>query len=276
MIKMEFTHLLRLFIVLLSSMNYTRNNNVFNERKVYMTVCVTITNVSKYFHKHVVLDDISLTVQKAKIFGMIGPSGCGKTTLIKVIVGMLKPEQGEVTVLDQQVPQFELLKKIGYMAQSDALYTDLTGQDNLQFFAKLYGFSKKQREQQIAYAAEIVQLTNELKRKVQDYSGGMKRRLSLAIALIQNPEILILDEPTVGIDPALKKIIWKELERLRDEEQKTIFITTHVMDEAEKCDELALMREGKIIAQGMPEALKTQFEADNFDDVFLKVGGHLS
>ncbi len=273
---MEFTHLLRLFIVLLSSMNYTRNNNVFNERKEYMTVCVTITNVSKYFHKHVVLDDISLTVQKGKIFGMIGPSGCGKTTLIKVIVGMLKPEQGEVTVLDQQVPQFELLKKIGYMAQSDALYTDLTGQDNLQFFAKLYGFSKKQRQQQIAYAAEVVQLTNELKRKVQDYSGGMKRRLSLAIALIQNPEILILDEPTVGIDPALKKIIWKELERLRDEEQKTIFITTHVMDEAEKCDELALMREGKIIAQGMPEALKTQFEADNFDDVFLNAGGHLS
>ncbi len=103
----------------------------------------------------------------------------------------------------------------------------------------------------------------------------MKRRLSLAIALIQNPEILILDEPTVGIDPALKKTIWQELERLRDEEQKTIFITTHVMDEAEKCDELALMREGKIIAQGTPKELKIQFEADNFDDVFLKAGGHL-
>jgi len=241
-----------------------------------MTVCVEITDVNKNFHKHVVLSDISLTVQKGKIFGMIGPSGCGKTTLIKVMVGMLKPDHGNVTVLDKQVPQFELLKKIGYMAQSDALYTDLSGYDNLKFFAKLYGFSKKQREQQIAYAAEVVQLTDALKRKVQDYSGGMKRRLSLAIALIQNPDILILDEPTVGIDPALKKTIWKELERLRDEEQKTIFITTHVMDEAEKCDELALMREGKIIAQGMPEELKIQFGADNFDDVFLKAGGHLS
>ncbi|MGG0658697.1 ABC transporter ATP-binding protein [Rummeliibacillus pycnus] len=241
-----------------------------------MTVSVEITGVNKQFHKHVVLKDIRLTVQKGKIFGMIGPSGCGKTTLIKVIVGMLKPDSGNVIVLDKPVPQFDQLEKIGYMAQSDALYTDLTGFENLKFFAKLYGSPKKQREQQIAYAAEVVQLTDDLKRKVQDYSGGMKRRLSLAIALIQNPEILILDEPTVGIDPALKKTIWKELERLRDEEQKTIFITTHVMDEAEKCDELALMREGKIIAQGMPVELKAQFEADNFDDVFLKAGGHLS
>lgn len=241
-----------------------------------MTVSVEITEVNKQFHKHVVLKDINLTVQKGKIFGMIGPSGCGKTTLIKVMVGMLKPNSGKVSVLNQQVPKFELIEKIGYMAQSDALYSDLTGYENLQFFAKLYGFSKKQREQQIAYAAEVVQLTDALKRKVQDYSGGMKRRLSLAIALIQNPEILILDEPTVGIDPALKKTIWKELERLRDEEQKTIFITTHVMDEAEKCDELALMREGEIIANGTPIELKTQFDAEHFDDVFLKAGGHIS
>ncbi|MGX9134739.1 ABC transporter ATP-binding protein [Rummeliibacillus sp. JY-2-4R] len=239
-----------------------------------MSVSVEITDVTKQFHKHVVLQDINLSVQKGKIFGMIGPSGCGKTTLIKVMVGMLKADHGNVKVLDKSVPQFDLLDKIGYMAQSDALYTDLTGYENLQFYAKLYGFKKMKRLQQIAYAAEVVQLTDFLKRKVQDYSGGMKRRLSLAIALIQNPEILILDEPTVGIDPALKKTIWRELERLRDEEQKTIFITTHVMDEAEKCDELALMREGKIIAQGTPAELKTQFEADNFDDVFLKAGGH--
>lgn len=239
-----------------------------------MSVSVEITEVTKQFNKHVVLQDINLSVQKGKIFGMIGPSGCGKTTLIKVMVGMLKADHGNVKVLDKPVPQFDLLNRIGYMAQSDALYTDLTGYENLQFYAKLYGFKKKKRIQQIAYAAEVVELTDVLKRKVQDYSGGMKRRLSLAIALIQNPEILILDEPTVGIDPALKKTIWQELKRLRDEEQKTIFITTHVMDEAEKCDELALMREGKIIVQGTPSRLKTQFEADNFDDVFLKAGGH--
>lgn len=239
-----------------------------------MAVSVEISHVQKQFRKHIVLQDISLTVEKGKIFGMIGPSGCGKTTLIKVMVGMLKADQGQVTVLGEPVPQFDLIEKIGYMAQSDALYTDLTGNENLQFFAKLYGSPKKKRVEQIAYAAEVVQLTDALKRRVQDYSGGMKRRLSLAIALIQNPEILILDEPTVGIDPALKKTIWEELERLRDEEQKTIFITTHVMDEAEKCDELALMREGKIIAQGTPKELKATFNADNFDDVFLKAGGY--
>lgn len=238
-----------------------------------MAVSVEIVQVSKKFKSHVVLENISLSVEKGKIFGMIGPSGCGKTTLIKVIVGMLKADSGQVYVLKQPVPKFDLLEKIGYMAQSDALYTDLTGYENLQFFAKLFGFTKKQRVQQITYAAEVVQLTDDLKRKVQDYSGGMKRRLSLAIALIQNPEILILDEPTVGIDPALKKTIWKELERLRDEEQKTIFITTHVMDEAEKCDELALMRDGKIIAKGTPKELKTEFKSDDFDEVFLKAAG---
>lgn len=239
-----------------------------------MAVSVEISHVQKQFRKHIVLQDISLTVEKGKIFGMIGPSGCGKTTLIKIIVGMLKADHGYVRVLEKSVPRFEVIEKIGYMAQSDALYTDLTGYENLQFFAKLYRLSKKQRAEKIAYAAEVVQLTDALKRKVQDYSGGMKRRLSLAIALIQNPEILILDEPTVGIDPALKKMIWMELERLRDKEQKTIFITTHVMDEAEKCDELALMREGKILTQGTPKKLKTAFDADNFDDVFLKAGGY--
>lgn len=238
-----------------------------------MAVSVEIAQVTKKFKNHVVLENINLSVEKGKIFGMIGPSGCGKTTLIKVIVGMLKADSGQVYVLKQPVPKFDLLEKIGYMAQSDALYTDLTGYENLQFFAKLFGFTKKQRVQQITYAAEVVQLTDDLKKKVQDYSGGMKRRLSLAIALIQNPEILILDEPTVGIDPALKKTIWKELERLRDEEQKTIFITTHVMDEAEKCDELALMREGKIIAKGTPKELKNEFKSDDFDEVFLKAAG---
>lgn len=241
-----------------------------------IVVSVEISQVKKQFHKDVVLENINLNVEKGRIFGLIGPSGCGKTTLIKVIVGMLKADYGQVKVLNKQVPTFDLLKNIGYMAQSDALYTDLTGFENLQFFAKLYGASKKKRAEQIAYVAEVVQLTDHLKRKVQDYSGGMKRRLSLAIALIQNPEILILDEPTVGIDPALKKTIWEELERLRDEEQKTIFITTHVMDEAEKCDELALMREGKIIAQGTPKALKEKFDATNFDEVFMKAGGYPS
>lgn len=152
--------------------------------------------------------------------GLLGPSGCGKTTLIKMIMGMLKPDQGTIQVLDFAVPHQQLLKAIGYMAQNDALYQDLTGAENLHFFARLYCLSKEERMERVAYLANLVRLTDDLQQKVINYSGGMKRRLSLAIALIQNPQLLILDEPTVGIDPVLKREIWQELIRLKEEEQK--------------------------------------------------------
>ncbi|MGE7836132.1 ABC transporter ATP-binding protein [Viridibacillus arvi] len=234
---------------------------------------IQLTDVQKHFQKRSIIQNVSLSIDSGKIFGLIGPSGCGKTTLIKLIVGMLKADAGQIEVFQQTVPNYNLLKRIGYMAQSDALYSDLTGMENMQFFAKLYSLNKAERDKRIAYAADIVQLTNELFQKVQNYSGGMKRRLSLAIALLQNPDILILDEPTVGIDPALKLTIWQELERLKKIEKKTILLTTHIMDEAEKCDELALMREGKIIATGTPTTLKALYSADTFDEVFLRAGG---
>jgi ABC-2 type transport system ATP-binding protein len=233
---------------------------------------ITIHNISKSFKQKQVIQPLSLRIEEKKIFGLLGPSGCGKTTLIKMIVGMLKVDEGEISVLNHKVPSMSLLSDIGYMAQSDALYTELTGAQNLEFFAKLYKMSRIEKKKRIQYAAEIVQLTNDLKFTVSAYSGGMKRRLSLAIALVQNPKILILDEPTVGIDPLLKQSIWFELERLKNEEQKTIIITTHVMDEAERCDQLAMLREGQIIASGSPTQLKTQYSATTFDEVFVKVG----
>ncbi|WP_249650554.1 ABC transporter ATP-binding protein, partial [Lysinibacillus sp. D4A3_S15] len=141
------------------------------------------------------------------------------------------------------------------------LYTDLKGGENLHFFAMLYPISKAERMERVAYAANLVRLTDDLQRKVGNYSGGMKRRLSLAIALIQDPKLLILDEPTVGIDPDLKKEIWQELIRLKDQEQRTILVTTHAMDEAERCDQLAMLRDGQIIAQGTPRALKDHYQA---------------
>ncbi|SOC42402.1 ABC transporter ATP-binding protein [Ureibacillus acetophenoni] len=236
---------------------------------------INLQDVSKTFKRKNVIKPTTFAIEEKKIFGLLGPSGCGKTTLIKLIVGMLKADSGDITVLGKQVPNASLLREIGYMAQSDALYTALTGEQNLEFFAKLFGFSKSERKERIQYAANIVQLTEDLKVSVSSYSGGMKRRLSLAIALIQNPKILILDEPTVGIDPLLKRSIWNELERLKDEEDKTIIITTHIMDEAEKCDYLAMMRDGEIIATGKPTELKAHYNAQNFDDVFLKIGGGL-
>jgi ABC-2 type transport system ATP-binding protein len=237
-----------------------------------MSSTVVINDVSKSFGKRLVLNQINLTVESGEIFGLIGPSGSGKTTLVKIIVGMDSPSQGAVQVLNTVVPNLKLLQRIGYMAQADALYTDLTGEENLAFFASLFKLKKEDQKKRIAYAAQLVNLTDDLKKKVQNYSGGMKRRLSLAVALIQDPEILILDEPTVGIDPELRRSIWAELYRLKNE-GKTILVTTHVMDEAEKCDRLAMVRDGEIITSGSPAELKNQFGITSLEEVFLSAGG---
>ena len=237
-----------------------------------MSSTVVINDVSKSFGKRLVLNQINLTVESGEIFGLIGPSGSGKTTLVKIIVGMDSPHQGDVQVLNTSVPNLKLLQKIGYMAQADALYSDLTGEENLAFFASLFKLKKEEQKKRIAYAAQLVNLTDDLKKKVQNYSGGMKRRLSLAVALIQDPVILILDEPTVGIDPELRRSIWAELYRLKNE-GKTILVTTHVMDEAEKCDRLAMVRDGEIITSGSPAELKNQFGITSLEEVFLTAGG---
>lgn len=236
-----------------------------------MSGTIQVDQVSKSFGKKLVLENIHLNIKKGNIHGLIGPSGSGKTTLVKMIVGMDLSDHGNIQVLNQTVPKLSLLQKIGYMAQSDALYGELTGLENLKFFASLYKLNKKEQKERIVYTAELVQLDNELRKKVATYSGGMKRRLSLAIALIQNPEVIILDEPTVGIDPELRVSIWDELMRLKGE-GKTIIVTTHVMSEAERCDMVSMIRNGGIIEQGSPNGLKEKYHVDNFDDVFLKAG----
>lgn len=185
-----------------------------------MEASVVVSDVSKSFGKKLVLNNINLNINKGQIYGLIGPSGSGKTTLVKMIVGMEAPDKGTIKVLNKNVPNLKLLQNIGYMAQSDALYTELTAQENLKFYASLFKLNKRAMKNRISYVVNMVNLNNDLSKKVSTYSGGMKRRLSLAIALIQNPEILILDEPTVGIDPELRLNIWNELLRLKNEENK--------------------------------------------------------
>lgn len=235
-------------------------------------VCVSIQHVSKSFKKHQVLEDVNLDIFEGEIFGLLGPSGAGKTTLVKQLTGLETPTSGESYLFGKQMPTLKLINRIGYMAQSDALYEDLTAKENLQFFSELYGLKGKKKTSRILEVMEHVQLSSDLNKLVSNYSGGMKRRLSLAIALLHEPEVLILDEPTVGIDPVLRQSIWESFSALK-QNGITIIVTTHVMDEAEKCDRLGMIRDGRLIAVGTPEELKEQTNSRTIEDAFLVYGG---
>jgi ABC-2 type transport system ATP-binding protein len=170
------------------------------------------------------------------------------------------------------MPKLAMMSQLGYMAQSDALYGDLTAEENIKFFASMYSMSKVRQRQRTAEVMQLVHLTDHLKKQVKQYSGGMKRRLSLAIALIHEPPILILDEPTVGIDPVLRQSIWHELYLLK-QRGTTIIVTTHVMDEVEKCNHLGMIREGRLIASGSPDELKRATSSRTIEEAFLYYGG---
>lgn len=231
---------------------------------------ISMKNVVKKFGKETVLNHIDFDIPQGKIIGLIGPSGAGKSTIIKIILGMEKTQKGSATVFGKIMPNRQLLNRIGYMAQTDALYEALTAKENLQFYADMKGIAGQKANRQILHVAEVVELTNDLNKRVSGYSGGMKRRLSLAIAMLGDSEVLILDEPTVGIDPALRRQVWSELNKLRNQ-GKTILVTTHVMDEAELVDDVALILGGQLIAYDTPANLKAQYNEVTVENVFLKV-----
>lgn len=235
-------------------------------------VCIRTQGVTRKFHDKEVLHGISLEVRHNEIFGLLGPSGSGKTTLVKMIAGIDEATSGEVEVLGIRMPKLSMMNRIGYMAQSDAMYNELTAKENLEFFGALFGLKGATMKRRIEEVMALVNLTDHLKRPVNAYSGGMKRRLSLAIALMHEPEVLILDEPTVGIDPVLRKSIWDEFENL-SQKGTTILATTHVMDEADKCHRLGMVRDGHLIAVGTPEALKQETGSATIEEAFLHYGG---
>lgn len=232
-----------------------------------MTTILALQNMTKSYGARTVLDQVSLQLPTGQLLGLIGPSGSGKSTVIKLALGMTQADTGEVYIFETRMPNRKALTQIGYMAQNDALYETLTGYNNLKFFAQMRDIKAVDRE--ISRVAQIVDLTAALNQQVKGYSGGMKRRLSLAIALLGEPDLLILDEPTVGIDPALRLQIWEELRR-QQANQKTILMTTHVMDEAERVDRVVLLFDGRIIADDSPAALKAQYDVATVEQVFLK------
>ena len=236
-----------------------------------MDACIKLVDINKSFGKKQVLFDVCLDVPEGCIFGLLGPSGCGKTTSVRIMAGILGAEAGQSLVLGQAMPNLKLMSRIGYMAQSDALYGMLTGQENLEFFGRIYGMKRAELKERIAYVARLLNLEADLRKSVSAYSGGMKRRLSLAIALLPNPKVLILDEPTVGIDPLLRQDVWEELYKLAAG-GVSILVTTHVMDEAVKCHRLSMMRGGRILATGTPSEILAQAGAADLEEAFIKMG----
>ncbi|WP_335872784.1 ABC transporter ATP-binding protein [Bacillus sp. 2205SS5-2] len=235
-------------------------------------VLMDIQALSKDFGKENVLTNITLQLQEGEIYGLLGPSGSGKTTLIKMMIGLENASEGGITYKGNPLSSKSLFYEVGYMAQGDALYNELTAYENLDFFASLFGMKRSTRKQRIQELMEMVDLSPALYKPVAQYSGGMRRRLSLVIAMLHSPKLLILDEPTVGIDPVLRRKIWNEFQKLK-EAGVSLFITTHVMDEAEKCDTLGLIRGGNLIASDSPHQIKEDYHVTTLEDVFLSLEG---
>ena len=229
---------------------------------------IALTDVCKSFDKKLVIKDMSFTVKSGDIICLLGPSGSGKTTTIRLLIGAIYADSGKIKFGDISVPNLKLLKNIGFMPQNDAMYDDLSGEDNLKFFAGLYGMKNKEAIKRIGEVLEIVDLNNNRKKFVRNYSGGMKKRLSLAAALLHEPDVLLLDEPTVGIDPVLRRSVWNQFKDMK-KSGKTLIVSTHVMDEVYECDKAALIYNGKLIDYDLVQDLLSKTTAGKVEELFF-------
>jgi ABC-2 type transport system ATP-binding protein len=229
------------------------------------TFAVDVEGMVKQFGKQRALDGVTLRVRRGEVYGLLGPNGAGKTTLIRSLVGLVASEAGTVSVLGHRMPQLEVLARVGYMTQQAALYPDLSAEENVHFFGAIYG-----RVDGVRDALELVDLWDRRKSVVSTLSGGMRTRCSLACALVHKPDLLLLDEPTVGVDPQLRVQLWDRFRKMAAG-GTTIVVSSHVMDEAERCDRLGLIRFGKLIAEGTVVEIKAKAGVDRLEDAFLKL-----
>jgi ABC-2 type transport system ATP-binding protein len=229
---------------------------------------IVVDHVTKRFGDLVAVDDVALAVPEGTILGVIGPSGAGKTTVVRMLTGAIQPTEGTVRVLGEDPRRFRrrTRQRIGYMPQLFSLYPDLSARENIDFVASLFGMLFRRRHRRSREVLELVDLWDARGRRASQLSGGMQRRLELACALVHEPALMFLDEPTTGIDPLLRARIWDELQRLRDE-GRTLLVTTQYLSEAELCDHVALIANGRLVAHDEPEGLRRSAMGGDMIDI---------
>jgi ABC-2 type transport system ATP-binding protein len=237
-------------------------------------IVVKTEGLTRRFGKFIAVDSVSLEVSAGEVFGFLGANGAGKTTMIRMLCGLLRPSAGKATVagFDVYKKSEQIKQNIGYMSQRFSLYDDLTIRENIDFYGGIYGLANgviRDRRDHILNQVGLGSVTDSLTREL---PVGFKQRLALACALLHDPPIIFLDEPTSGVDPKARRSFW-DLIYQTSESGKTIFVTTHFMDEAEYCHRLSIMRDGKVIALDKPGALKEQYRKDSMQDVFIEIVG---
>lgn len=237
-----------------------------------MNAVIRTEGLRKQFGALRAVDGLDLTIPAGQIYGLLGPNGSGKTTLIRLLLGLLRPTSGRAVILDAVMPDKPVLSQIGYMTQASALYEELTARDNVAFFAAMYGAREPIGRGRIDEVLGLVDLADRANTQAHTLSGGMKQRLSLACAIVHRPRLLLLDEPTVGVDPQLRATFWDYFRRLAAE-GVTIVVSSHVMDEAERCDRLGFMRQGRLLAEGTAAELRDQASAHTLEEAFLRFAG---
>lgn len=233
---------------------------------------VVIEDLVKRFGKFTAVDHVSLSVSKGEIFGFLGPNGAGKSTTIRMLCGLLTPTSGRASVagFDVASQPEKIRENIGYMSQKFSLYDDLTVEENIEFFSGIYGVAKDKREQRKGYVLDMAGIRERRDSLTGLLAGGWKQRLALGCAILHEPPILFLDEPTSGVDPIARRSFWDLIYTL-SEAGNTVFVSTHYMEEAEYCHRLALMYKGRVIALGTPEELKKEANQPSMEEVFIHV-----
>ncbi|NLO19604.1 MAG: ABC transporter ATP-binding protein [Ignavibacteria bacterium] len=237
-----------------------------------MEFSIEAEKLTKKFGNFTAVDSISFNVKKGEIFGFLGANGAGKSTAIKMLCGLLKPTSGfaKVAGFDVFKEAKEIKKRIGYMSQKFSLYDDLTILENIQFYGGIYGLSKKQVLEKSNILVQKLKLDNIKNELIQSLPLGWKQKLAFSVAIIHEPEIVFLDEPTGGVDPITRRQFWELIYETADQ-GITVFVTTHYMDEAECCNRISIMSAGLIEAIGSPSQLKQKYQTDSIDDVFVKI-----